>query len=326
MKVLIIDYPWKKTWLPLYAKAINELGHEVGVWDGESQVTFEDKPDVVLCTWADRDFTEKFPDARHILMMRRFEFYHAPWINHKWDKIDSLICCNPWIANQMRMGLKGKKTQIHYVPNPIDSSLWAYKERGHGKKIGMVGRIHSVKNYPLAAQIIMALPEDYELHIAGERNDTWIEVYLRELKLKNLFLHGPIPNRDLDDWWEDKNYCLSTATSEGDPMFVLEAMAKGIKPIIHNWPGAKEMYREGLVFNGIDSFLHILRADYKSSEYRAYVQDKHSVSLSDHVAQIACNGWPRVSDNPPSSDTFPRGAETLSLRSPSFSLGEEVVL
>jgi glycosyltransferase involved in cell wall biosynthesis len=292
MKVLIIDYPWNKTWLPLYAKAINKLGHEVGVWDGKSQVEIKDIPDAVLCAWADRDFTEMFPDSRHILMMRRFEFFHASWMTHKWNKISALICCNPWIANQMKMALPGKPKEILYIPNPIDSSLWTYKERRHGKKIGMVGRIHSVKNYSLAAQILMALPESYELHIAGERNDTWIEIYLRELKLKNLFLHGPIPNKELDKWWEDKNYCLSTATSEGDPMFVLEAMSKGIKPIIHSWPGAKEMYQESLVFSTIEeAALKIGTEEYNSQSYRDFVKEKRSIDLADEVAKIVCNGF-----------------------------------
>jgi len=290
MKILIIDYPWNKTWLPLYAKAINELGHEVAVWDGKGEVTLQHIPDVVLCTWADRDFTEMFPNSRHILMMRRFEFYHAPWINYKWDKVSALICCNPWIANQVRMGLPDHKDKIHYIPNPISPSSWTYMDRGHGKKIGMVGRIHSVKNYPLAAQILMALPDDYELHIAGERNDSWIEIYLRELKLKNLFLHGPIQHSDLDRWWEDKNYCLSTATSEGDPMFVLEAMSKGIKPIIHEWPGAKEMYPVGWTFDSIERAKEIiLSSQYDSRQYRTFIEKHRPVVLADKVADITCN-------------------------------------
>lgn len=290
MRVLIIDHPWKKTWLPIYAKSINKLGHEVGVWDGRSNVKIP-TPDVVLCTWADRDFTDLFPKARHVLMMRRFEYFHSPWLRHNWDRISALICCNPWIANQMRQGISGHKTDIYYIPNPIDASLWTYKERGHGNKIGMVGRIHPVKNYPLAAQILMALPDDYELHIAGETNDSSVEAYLRGLGLKNLFLHGPIPNRILDEWWEDKNYCLSTAISEGDPMFVLEAMAKGIKPIIHWWPGADEQYPGFTIFQAIRDAVDCIESDTiqytcHSKRYREFVEQKRGVGLADKVAKI----------------------------------------
>jgi len=287
MNVLIIDYPWGKTWLPLYVNRVKELGHSVTVWNGRDELRNVPRPDVVWSTWADRDFTGLFPYARHVLMMRRFEFFHADWINHKWNKISDIICCNPWIADQVEKGIGDKPTRVHFIPNPIDANKWTFKERSHGKKIGMVGRIHSVKNIPLAVQILMALPKEYDLHIAGESNDLWIEAYLANLNLKGrLFMYNRIPNNQLDQWWEDKNYCLCTSTSEGDPMFVLEAMAKGIKPIIHSWPGANKMYPNELVFETIKEAIGKTEGRYDSDSYLVYVNDHHGLDIVNLVVDL----------------------------------------
>ncbi len=284
MRVLIIDYPWGKTWLDLYAKAFNRLGHEVAIWDGRSNARIE-KPDVVLCTWADRDFTELFPEAKHSIMMRRYEYFHSDWEAHNWGKIDHLICCNPMIANDAGNVLRGK-TNVHWICNPIDPSLWTYKERYHGSRIGMVARVHPVKNLPLAAQIVMGLP-GFTLHVAGEINDKSIEVYLKNLlPSSRLVMHGRVENKTLNEWWEGMDYCLSTSISEGDPMNILEACAKGIKPIIHHWPGAEEMYPASWVFDSASMARQMIeQGEYHSNSYRGFVELKRPLSLANKVAE-----------------------------------------
>jgi hypothetical protein len=285
-KMLIIDYPWGKTWLPLYIKAINKRGYAFSVWDGISEFNGED-PDVVLCTWADRDFTSKFPNARHFMMMRRFELFHSPWRTWNWEKIQRVICCNPWIAAEMAEVI-GKEKPI-YIPNPLDTSLWRFEERTHGVRIGMACRLHPVKNLPLAAQILMALPANYELHIIGKVDDSSIWAYMKNVLWgKRLKFHEPVPNGKMDFWWDKMHYCLSTSISEGDPMNVLEAMAKGIKPIIHNWPGAMNIFGNSMVFDTVPQAVEMICGDspYDSKEYRDFVVSENSPELADRVAEL----------------------------------------
>lgn len=285
-KILIIDYSWGKTWLPLYINALQKRGYRFKVWDGKTEL-IDDKPDVVLCTWADRDFTSHFPDAKHFMMMRRFELFHAPWKNFNWKKINALICCNPWIAAEMSEVLG--KEKVYYLPNPIDPSLWNFKERGHGTKIGMVCRVHPVKNLPLAAQIFMSLPTGYELHIAGKIDDSSIWSYMKNVLWgKRLKFHEEISHKSLDSWWEQMDYCLSTSVSEGDPMNVLEAMAKGIKPIIHNWPGALNIFGPSMVFDTVPQALDMINgvSPYNSQEYLDFVKNENSVDLADRLAEM----------------------------------------
>ena len=55
------------------------------------------------------------------------------------------------------------------------------------------------------------------------------------------------------------------------------AMACGLKPLIHNFVGAKELYPEKYCFNSIREFgAMVLSADYRSAEYRNYILDNYS--------------------------------------------------
>jgi hypothetical protein len=73
-------------------------------------------------------------------------------------------------------------------------------------------------------------------------------------------------------------------------MFVLEAAAKGIKPVIHNWPGAEQMYPTSWVFDSIGmAKQYIDIGEYNSNAYRAFVEAERPMRLADKVAEVVCN-------------------------------------
>ena len=91
---------------------------------------------------------------------------------------------------------------------------------------------------------------------------------------RKVYIYGQLEPEEMNLWLEDKNYLLSTAISEGCPNNVIEAMAKGIKPVIHNWPGAKEMFPD-LVFDTILEAKDMLSGyEYDSQNYRDRVEKR----------------------------------------------------
>ncbi|WDU83958.1 glycosyltransferase [Caloramator sp. Dgby_cultured_2] len=120
----------------------------------------------------------------------------------------------------------------------------------------------------------------YKLYIAGEFQDERYVLYfnqmIKELGLENnVFFEGW--QNDLDKWLEDKNYILCSSLLESQNLSVMQAMAKGIKPIIHNFVGAKYIYPEYLLFNKIDDVLIMLNLDYNSNFYREYIKNNYSL-------------------------------------------------
>ena len=85
------------------------------------------------------------------------------------------------------------------------------------------------------------------------------------------FLH---PRVDTNVFLEDKDYFLSTSIHEGYGMAILEAMSKGIKPIIHNFYIADEFYPAQYLFNSIGQAVDMLTNEsYDSTEYRRFAEE-----------------------------------------------------
>jgi len=80
---------------------------------------------------------------------------------------------------------------------------------------------------------------------------------------------------DIAKWWDNKNYLLSTSIHEGHPYNILEAMERGIKPVIHDFDGAEELYEEEFLLNNIDEAVEKIRTgSYDSACYREYIKNK----------------------------------------------------
>jgi glycosyltransferase involved in cell wall biosynthesis len=245
--------------------------------------------DLHIFMWCDQttvnfiNSTQKY--SKYIVFVRRYEFYNN-WIEElDWSKVDEIITVNDFIAFGLEQRIKRKP---HIIYNGVNPDKWKFKERQHGNRIAMLGFVNQKKNFPLAMQILMGLSKDYELHIAGAIQDGATVDYLSNMANalnRKIIFYNQIPSQYVDMWLEDKNYILNTAISEGCPNNVLEAMAKGIKPIIHNWPNAKQQFGK-YVFNTIDEALEMIHSDYNSQEYRNLIETKFGIDNFLKVKQI----------------------------------------
>jgi glycosyltransferase involved in cell wall biosynthesis len=280
MKVLILT-PWKNTWIPYYKKVFEERGHSVRVAHDSKQLI---RADVYLHMWACMSYP--IPNAVNIMFMRRFEFFEYNWKEYPWDKIDSLVFCNTFFKREFDSYFKHiHNTELIY--NAVDTEVWAEKPHSKGVKVGMACHVHPKKNLPLAAQIIKALGKPFELHITGEWQDSATVAYLhwaaKEMDL-DITLYGHTEN--MAKWWADKDYCLSTSLSEGNPNNILEAMAQGIRPVVHSWPGAIDQFPSRCIFNGVYEAVGQITGDYGSG-YREHVEKYYSLLNFRDVVKIA---------------------------------------
>ncbi len=234
-------------------------------------------------------FINQYPKkGKYIVFVRRYEYYTS-LENLDWKKVDAVIMVNDYLADGFK---KRTSIQPHVIYNGVNTSDWTYRERKHGKSIAWVGFINQKKNLPLAIQILAELPDDYELHVAGEIQDGQVWDYVQHMAKaikRKVYYNGHIPHEHMDAWLEDKNYILSTAISEGSPNHVIEAMAKGIKPIVHNWPGAVYQFLP-YVFTAIrDAVTDILpHSPYDSDIYRAIVDFDFGTENYEKVKKIVC--------------------------------------
>lgn len=284
MKVALLT-PWQNAWIPYFEKVFVVRGHKFAVFP---KVAPTDS-DIVIHGWATG--TSPVNKARNIVFLRRYELFDGGLAKVDWSKVHALVCVNSWFKTVAEQIFEKEKISvpIYLIYNGLDLEKWTFKERGRGKKIGMACFIHTKKNIPLALQILAALPKDYELHIAGDIQDACLAEYLVHVSRameRDVHLYGQIPSRHLNEWWDGMDYCLSTSLSEGNPNNVIEAMAKGIKPIVHCWPGAEDQFPRHL-FRTVNEAVALINSPYESSEYRKEVQELFSLANFEKVADLA---------------------------------------
>jgi glycosyltransferase involved in cell wall biosynthesis len=262
-------------WVKGFTESFKE--HNLYITD---RIDIKRNTDVFMFMWANQEaieFINRFPSAlgklpKFILFIRRYEMF-TPWINKlNVNKVDKIIMVNDYLAENF-------ETMFHVKPyviyNGVSVDEWSFKERSHGNKISMIGYITPKKGHLLGLQILESLSRDYELHILGAVQDACLFYYMSEFiktnKL-NVKFYNRLPHNQVNEWLDDKDYILSCSYSEGNPNNVIEAMAKGIKPIVHNWPGAENQFNH-CIFNSIQDACNMINpmSQYNSELYRQIV-------------------------------------------------------
>lgn len=199
-----------------------------------------------------------------------------------WDIVNDVVFLAPHIQSMMMADSRPQQGTFkqHVIPCGVNLDRWTFKERQPGKKIGIVAERWVSKGIDYAIQLAMALP-DYEFHWLGKNNDYhWEHEYLKDKVAKccpNLILEEDFVD-DLDAWWEDKNIVLSCSHKETYGYNIAEAMAKGIKPVIHSFYGAEAIW-PGITWDSLDQAVkEITGTDYDSAAYRQYLVD-HNLDL-----------------------------------------------
>jgi len=248
--------------------------------------------DIIWLEWANEmavQITGRMNKAgkRVICRLHSYEALSTYPEKMNWQNVDILIL----VAEHMREILeiyhndtyRKISNMIRIIPNGIDLNKFVFKNRTPGFDIAVVAHI-SHKKDPAAwlqvAGMLKKIDRRYVLHIAGEfqelRYANYFRHFIEDADLeRNIKLYGFV--KDINAFLENKNYLLSTSIHESFGYNIAEAMARGIKPIIHNYSGSKEQWPAELVYSFIDEIPAMLENEYSSEKYRSFVENKFSI-------------------------------------------------
>jgi len=199
-----------------------------------------------------------------------------------WDKIDDLI----FVADHIRAMVQqqvpqlSQKVRIHTVPNGINLERFVLKDKNPGKNLAFLGSLNYKKGPMLlfhAFHELVRRDRDYHLHIGGEVKDVRYRLYfdqmIKELSLEeNIHFDGWID--DVPSWLEDKHYIICSSVMEGHPVRLMEAMACGLKPVIHNFVGARGIYPPEYIWTDLEDFIRLVTEnEYSPRAYREFVEE-----------------------------------------------------
>ncbi|MBW9158427.1 glycosyltransferase [Clostridium tagluense] len=239
--------------------------------------------DICWFEWCDEliSYGSKLNIAKEKKIICRIHSYEAftdyP-ANVAWENVDKIIFVAEHIKNFVIENFSIDEEKAIVISNGIDEEKWTFTERRPGFNIAYVGYINYKKGPMLLLHAFKSIYDrnnQYKLFIAGKFQDHRDVLYfnqmIKEFGLEeNAIYEGWQDN--LDKWLEDKNYILCTSILESQNMSVMQAMVKGIKPIIHNFVGARNIYPKSLVWNTINEAAHMITDnEYNSKEYCSFV-------------------------------------------------------
>jgi len=227
--------------------------------------------------------------CRNIIRLHRYEAYLDCPKEVNWDNIDVLITVGNRCVNEI-LSVKvpdiASRTRMVEIANGVDLAKFGFIEHACGKNIAFVGDLRLVKNPMFALQCmhrLHSIDDEYKLSFAGRMpdEDAFVEQYLRHMVDvlglgEVVFFDGWQGN--IGSWLADKHHIISTSVIESQGMGILEGMACGLKPVVHNFPGAEEIFGSEFLFNTTEEFCgRILSAEYEPRRYRGFVEERYSL-------------------------------------------------
>ncbi|MGH4050362.1 MAG: glycosyltransferase [Clostridium sp.] len=204
-----------------------------------------------------------------------------------WTKVNKLIFVADSIKKIVMNKFKIAESKTAIIANGVNVNEYEFQVRNSGFNIAYVGYINYKKGSMLLLHTFKAIYDKdhrYKLYIAGQFQDDRDVLYFQQMIRafgieKNVINEGWQNN--IDKWLDDKNYILCTSVLESQNMSVMQAMAKGIKPIIHNFVGCKGIYPEKYVWNSIsDAITMLSNREYNSKEYLDFVENNYGMQYA----------------------------------------------
>jgi tetratricopeptide (TPR) repeat protein len=225
--------------------------------------------------------------CKNIIRLHRYEAYEQWPQLINWTNVDALITVgNSFVRDALlrKVPYIESYTPIVTIPNGVNLEKFTFADRTRGKNIAFLSNLRMVKNPAFVLQCMQKLhymDSEYRLFFGGLFQDETLEQYLKYmvdvLGLRDVvFFDGR--QDDVGSWLRDKHYIVSTSLIESQGMGLLEAMACGLKPVIHNFPGANQIYPSEFLFNIAEEFCrHILCEQYEPQKYRRFVEENHTL-------------------------------------------------
>ena len=224
--------------------------------------------DVTWFEWCDElliESSRRLPKtSRVICRLHSREVFEGHPRHVDWGFVDHLVLVAPYMDRLVRREFD-PNVPSSAIPNLVDVDRFTMSPTHSEFSLAFVGNLNFKKNPELLLQCmanLVAADARYRLDIAGEFQDLRYRLYFERMipalgLQEAVRLHGWVD--DINGWLEGKGFVVSTSVLESFGVGLAEAMAKGLTPIVHNWPGAEELFDAEHIFNTPAEFTQRVR-------------------------------------------------------------------
>jgi len=252
-----------------------------------------DWADIVWLEWANETAVtatnhEGIKGKKVILRIHGYEVFTEIPSRINWNHVNQVV----FVANHKRelfferFGKVINPEHAKVIRNGINVARFKIPEnKTRNNKMAFVANLNYRKGLDILVlffyELLRKNPE-YTLYIRGKWQDPRyklaIEHIIKELNLESNIVFESEYIADLNEWFADKTFVISSSLEESFHYSVGEGMAAGLKPVIFAWKEAREIWPDKYIFRNSEEFLNIVTSeDYKPDEYRNYILQHHTL-------------------------------------------------
>ena len=252
-----------------------------------------------------------------VCRLHRFEVFTDFPGKVVWERVDALMLVTDHLLEILRVTVPGieDRVQITTVKNGVATEKIPFVHRNVGFNLASVGYINMRKNPVMLLQVMEKLvrfDSKYKLYVAGKFQDPLLHIYWEHM-VEDMGLKDHVQfdgwQDDIVSWLADKQFLISTSIHESFGYSIAEAMALGIKPIVHNFPYATRIWPEQILYNTVDEAVGMITSNvYGSQAYRNFIEEHYS--LVEQITKIrqVLSTLPKEKVHGISTPMFERGA------------------
>ncbi|MDZ4700587.1 MAG: glycosyltransferase [Rhodothermales bacterium] len=267
-----------------------------------------------------------------VCRLHRYEVFTPMPAQVQWENIDTLMLVTDHLITILRSTVPGieDRVQVAVVCNGVAIDRYRFTPRSPGFNLASVGYIHSRKNPTLLLQILAKLVRfdaRYKLYVAGQFQEPMVQIYWNHM-IKEMGLANNVQfdgwQKDIGGWLSDKQFLLSTSMHESFGYSIAEAMACGIKPVVHNFPFSGGIWPEQVLFNTVDEAVGMVTSHiYSSKAYRDFIEQHYSLFQQITETRKVLSALPMEKRSDRKAALFQKGAlrETLAQLIPTETTG-----
>lgn len=300
-KVLVMGHD-QKFWYPLQhnLEKTEKFIFKEDLWQGhdghDEQKTLELMAwaDIIVAEWAlgNAIFAAKHKKKHQLLIVRlHSQERNTTHLNHiDFDNVDKFIFVAQHLVEICTNKFDIPSEIITVIPNFIDLDKYNLKKMGGCEfNLGMIGMAPQSKRLDLAVdtfELLYKKDKRYTLHIKGKQpyeydwlwartkeREYYTKVYERinQSEIRNNIIFDP-PGANVQYWLQMMGFVLSPSDFESFHMAIAEGMAASTIPVIWNWPGAQQLYRN----------MPLMTDAYSAAEFIDFTRRSDSLEILQH--------------------------------------------
>lgn len=258
-----------------------------------------------------------------ILRMHSFEILNRQAGRINFPMITDLVFVSHYMRDLFERVLPGRLHsghRVHIIHNGIQPERFPFVPGRGRKKIAFVGKLDAKKDPMLMIQAFTFLRHrhpELELHVAGGPDDNRYYLSIPDFLAKNGLekctnFYGHV--KDIPGWLADKDFILCTSPIESQGVGLLEAMHRGLRPLIYDFPGAGDLYPQDYLWRNLDELEALLLGGPEPEACRDFVAEKYSMARqAANFLKVIVGEEAVVEDRPAASitaaGTSPAGAK-----------------